>query len=68
MKDTEITDPNTVYVFNGTEEHYFIGVINVAGKAATTLKNNLSSFNSKNYNLKNLRLSSLLLGKEKHWY
>lgn len=38
VKDTEITDPNTVYVFNGTEEHYFIGVINVAGKAATTLK------------------------------
>lgn len=65
VQDVEITDPNTVYVFNGAEEHYFIGVINVAGKAATTLKNNLSAFNSKNYALKNLRLSSLLLGKEK---
>lgn len=65
VKDTEIVDPNTNYTFNASEEHYFLAVINVAGKAAGTLKNNLSSFNSKNYSLKNLRVSSLLLGKEK---
>lgn len=65
VKDTETIDPNTIYTFNGNEEHYFIGVINITGKAATNLKNNLATFNSSNYSLKNLRISSLLLGKEK---
>lgn len=63
--DKETTDPNTIYTYVGNEEHYFIAVVDVTGKAATNLKNSFANYNSEKFSLKNLRISSLLLGKEK---
>lgn len=52
------------YTFNETEEQYFMFIMQGTGKNATTLKNNLATFNSGNFGSDNLKISSLLLGKE----
>jgi len=52
------------YTHDATEEHYFIYVMSGTGKNATTMKNNVATFNSINFSSDNLKISSLLLGKE----
>lgn len=52
------------YTHDATEEHYFIFVMTGTGKNATTMKNNVATFNSSNFSADNLKISSLLLGKE----
>lgn len=52
------------YNFNANEEQYFMFVMQGTGKNATTLKNNLATFNSTAYASDNLKISSMLLGKE----
>lgn len=52
------------YTFNEAEEHFFMFVMNGTGKNATTMKSNIATFNATNFGLDNLKISSLLLGKE----
>ena len=52
------------YTYNASEEQYFMFIMQGTGKNATTLKNNLATFNSSNFGSDNLKISSLLLGKE----
>ncbi|MEZ5014806.1 MAG: tetratricopeptide repeat protein [Chitinophagales bacterium] len=52
------------YIFNKPEEHYFIFIMQGTGKDATTLKNNLSTYNASNFALDNLKISSILIGKD----
>ncbi|MFN0274634.1 MAG: hypothetical protein ACKVPJ_02720 [Chitinophagales bacterium] len=62
-KKTESSPVN--YTFKPEEEQYFITVINTTGKEASTLKTNITNFNGINFSIANLKVSSLLLGKDK---
>ncbi len=53
-----------VYNYKPKEEHYAIIMLPAKSKDATTVKNKLADFNTKNYNLKKLRISSLLFGND----
>lgn len=53
------------YTFKADEEQYFVAVINATGKDASVLKTSIANFNGVNYSLANLKISSLLLGKDK---
>ena len=64
MDDAEKTNAVVNYTFKEDEEHYFIFVMPGSGKESTTLKNNIATFNSANFSTENLKISSLLLGKE----
>ncbi|MFI5170861.1 MAG: tetratricopeptide repeat protein [Chitinophagales bacterium] len=64
MDEVEKMDPDPSYNFEEDEEQYFLFVMNSTGKNATTLKNNISTFNSTNFTTDNLKISSLLLGKD----
>ncbi|HPE97260.1 MAG TPA: tetratricopeptide repeat protein [Chitinophagales bacterium] len=60
----EAIDPSELYSYNSEEEHYVILVIPSKGKEATSIKNALADFNTTNYNVRKLRVSSLLFGPE----
>lgn len=62
-KKTESGPAN--YTFKPEEEQYFITVITTTGKDASSLKNNIANFNGVNFSIANLKVSSLLLGKDK---
>lgn len=63
---TEVKSEAAVnYTFKKDEEQYFVAVMNGTGKEASGLKNNIANFNGTNFSLLNLKVSSLLLGKEK---
>lgn len=64
MDDAEKTNAVVNYTFKEDEEHYFIFVMPGSGKESTTLKNNMATYNSANFSTENLKISSLLLGKE----
>lgn len=64
MDNVEKTNAEVNYTFKEDEEHYFIFVMPGSGKESVTLKNNLATFNSANFSTENLKISSLLLGKE----
>ena len=53
-----------VYNYKPKEEHYAIIILPAKSKDATSVKNKLADFNTKNYNLKKLRISSLLFGND----
>jgi tetratricopeptide (TPR) repeat protein len=53
-----------LFKFKGNEEHYAIMMLPGRSKLANDVKNQLSNFNSKNFSLKKLRISSLLFGSD----
>ncbi len=63
MDDAENT-PAINYTYKPDEEHYFMVVLSTVGKESTTLKNNIATFNASNFSGDNLKISSLLLGKD----
>lgn len=64
MDAVEKVAPTINYTYKVDEEHYFLFLMNSTGKDATTMKNNIATFNSANFSSDNLKISSLLLGKE----
>lgn len=52
------------YNYKPEEEQYFIFIMNATGKDATTMKNNIATFNGANFSTDNLKISSLLVGKD----
>ncbi|MBC8045714.1 MAG: hypothetical protein H7Y00_02875 [Fimbriimonadaceae bacterium] len=62
-KKDEVMPPT--YTFKKEEEQYFVAVLNETGKTASDLKTNIANFNGVNFSLMTLKVSSLLLGKEK---
>ncbi len=52
------------YTYKSDEEQYFLFIMNTTGKDATTMKSNIATFNASNFATDNLKISSLLLGKE----
>lgn len=64
MEDAGKVAPVANYTLNPAEEQYFMFVMNSTGKNATTMKNNIATFNGSNFSTDNLKISSLLLGKD----
>lgn len=64
MEDAGKTIPVAAYTMNAEEEHFFMFVMNSTGKNATTMKSNIATFNGSNFSTDNLKISSLLLGKD----
>ncbi len=64
MEDAGKSIETATYTFNASEEQYFMFVMTGTGKNATTLKNNIATFNSTAFGSDNLKISSMLLGKE----
>jgi tetratricopeptide (TPR) repeat protein len=64
-KDAELpSDPSELFTYKADEEHYAVILISSKGKESTNVKNKLADFNTANYSLKKLRISSLLFGSE----
>lgn len=64
LEDAGKTVFTASYTYNETEEHFFMFVMNGTGKNATTMKSNIATFNATSFSIENLKISSLLLGKE----
>lgn len=64
MDAVEKVAPTINYTYKPEEEHYFLFLMGATGKDATTMKNNIATFDATNFGTDNLKISSLLLGKE----
>ena len=53
-----------LFNYKPKEEHYTLMMLPGRSKLATTVKNKLADFNTKNFSLKKLRISSLLFGSD----